>query len=216
MTPWSTSSGSSGTNTFWSPFPPPIFRPAQAVMSIHRHLCHNTTDPHSPPELLWDIIHPPDFARVRNPHFSHFWEKPDLDADSIQPSVKKVWIDCDHHVLSYWFQKWGHINVTSDSDRVTVRQVLEGIYSYLRTPLTEDDLRELNTVPGNDEGLRIAREKRAKDSYEIDAVVLANGFRRVDVAGSHRRFQGVRIAAYPDHTWKLHFNLLPGSVPRQY
>jgi hypothetical protein len=183
-------------------------------MSIHRHLYRNITHPNAPPELLWDIIHPPDFARVRDLRFSHFWEKPDLDADSVQPCVKKVWIDCDHGVLSYWFQKWGPIKVASD--RVTVRQILEGIYTYLRTPLIEGDLRELNTLPGNDEGLRIARAKRAKDSYEIDAVVLASGFRRVDIAGSHRRFQGMRIVAYPDHTWRLHLNLLPGSVPRQY
>jgi len=211
LTPWSTSSG---TSTPWSSIASPVFPAPQRKLSIHRHLCHSIRNPGAPPELMWDVIHPPDFARVINPQESIFWGKPDLDADAVRPAVKKVWIDCDHQVLGFWFHKWGPITVTSD--RVTVRDILERIYKYLRTPLTEDDLREVYSLPGNEDGLQMARERRAMDSHEIDAVVLSSGYRRVDVAGSHRRFQGVQMVVYPDHTWRLHFNLLPDTVPQQY
>lgn len=104
--------------------------------------------------------------------------------------------DCDHEVLSFWFQRWG--TVTLSGERETVGQVLEAIYKYLRTSLTEDDLRELDTVPGNNDALHFARVQRANDSQELDAVVLASGFRRVDVAGYLQRFQGMRIVVHPD------------------
>lgn len=214
-TPWTPWSSSSGTSSPWSPYSPPIHQPVQGpIISIHRHLCYNLANPTAPPELQWDVIQPPNTARIHNPQIFQYWEKPDFDADAIQPSVKKVWIDCDHQVLSFWFQRWGP--VTLAAEKVTIGQVLQGIYKYLRTPLTEDDLRELNTVPGNNEALHFARAQRANDSPELDAIVLASGFRRVDVVGCHRRFQGMRIVAYPDKSWRLHFNLLPGAVPRSY
>jgi len=213
-TPWSPWSSSSSGSLPWSP--PSSHRPARgSVISIHRHLCYNVANPTAPPELQWDIVQPPDTARIHNPHLFQFWEKPDSTCDAIQPSAKKIWIDCDHQVLSFWFRKWGPITL-SDDEKVTVGQVLEGIYKYLRTPLTEDDLRELDTVPGNNEALHLARALRANESPELDVVVLASGFRRVDVAGSHRRFQGLRIVIHPDKSWRLHFNLLPGGVPRSY
>lgn len=169
-------------------------------------------NPNTPPELLWDVIHAPNHARVNDPHHPRMWKKPDLNAGAIQPSAKKVWIVCDHPVLGYWIKKWGHISISSEN--VTIRDILDGIFKYLRKPLTEEDIEALNTIPGNLDSLDYARTKRAKESLEVDSVVMSSAYRRVDVVGTHRRFAGMRIVIYPDNTWRLHFNLLPGPVPR--
>ncbi|CAA7271620.1 unnamed protein product [Cyclocybe aegerita] len=179
---------------------------------IHRHLCQNFANPDAGPELLWDLIHEPDFARIRDPKHFKRWIKPDFDAEALQPSVKKVWVFSDHPVLAYWMTRWGHITI--ESDKVTVRDVLQAISDYLHMPLTKEDIHDVSAVPGNREHLRFARAQRAKDSYEVESVVLSSGYKRIDVLGGHRRFKGIHILIFPDETWRMYVGLLPGPVPR--
>jgi len=189
-----------------SPIPYPLV--------LHYQLIYPQT-PSALPEIVWDVIHPPDFARVSSDReFFKIWRLPDFDAEAFQPSgVKKLWILSDHPILAHWVERWGPIIIISPQS-LTIRNLLEGIYAYFRTPLTRDDLRHINSIPDNRMCLRYARAQRAKDSYEIEAVVISQGYRRIDVVGSHRRFNGLRISILPDQTWRLYMNLTPGTVPR--
>lgn len=162
--------------------------------------------------LIWDIIHPPECARLCDRRYFRKWIMPDFDSVAIQPTVGKVWVMSDHPVLAYWMGIWGPISI--ESSEITVKNILEGIYFYLRTHLTKSDLGHINLIPGNRKALRYARAQRAKESREVEAVVLKQEYRRVDVLGGHRQFQGLRIVISPDNTWQLHLGLLPGPVPR--
>ncbi|KAF8965240.1 hypothetical protein BDZ97DRAFT_1812816 [Flammula alnicola] len=192
------------TQLYQTPPPPPLL--------LHYQLLYNPNDPFAGPEILWDLVHPPGYARVRDRSFFKRWKKPELSSDALHPSVEKLWILSDHPVLAYWMGRWGPIVVRSE--KITIEDVLQGIYTYLRTPLTREDLREVNSIPGNRKNLRYARDQRAKDSHEIEAVVIAHGYRRVDIVGGHRGFQGMRVAVLPDQTWRLYFGLRPGPIPR--
>lgn len=178
---------------------------------LHHQLCYNPYNLDLP-GLVWDIVHPPEFARIYDPSRYKLRKSPDFNSEPFQKTVKKIWVLSDHAGLGYWIERWGPITI--EADKITIKHVLQGIYGYLRTPLTDEDLEHVDIMPGNCDTLHQARAYRARDSYEIDAVVLASGFRRVDILGGDRRFQGLRTVILPDYTWMLHLGLLPGTVPR--
>ncbi|KAF8798104.1 hypothetical protein BYT27DRAFT_7265214 [Phlegmacium glaucopus] len=189
----------------------PWYNSQEPPLILHPHLCYNPYNLNLP-GLVWDVVHPPDFARIYDPSRYNPRISPDLDSEPFQITVRRIWVLSDHVVLGYWIKRWGPITI--EADKITIKDVLQGIYTYLRTPLTHEDLQHVDIMPGNRDTLHQARAYRARDSYEIDAVVLASRFRRVDILGGHRRFRGFRIVVLPDNTWMLHLGLLPGTVPR--
>jgi hypothetical protein len=190
----------------------PWYNPlSEPSLILHHQLCYNPYN-FNVPGLVWDIVHPPEFARIYDPSRYRPPTSPEFHAEPFQKTVDRIWVLSDHAVLGYWIERWGPIVI--EADKITIKDVLQGIYAYLRTPLTDDDLQHVDITPGNCDTLHLARAYRARDSYEIDAVVLASAFRRVDILGGHRRFQGLRIVTLPDCTWMLHLGLLPGTVPR--
>ncbi|KAF8163392.1 hypothetical protein B0H34DRAFT_695291 [Crassisporium funariophilum] len=197
---------------WWSHFNPWNLPPPPPVICLHPQLAYNSFDISSP-QIIWDIINPPDYAGVRSdPHLHKRWTVPDFDGEAFKPSVKKIWVLSDHPVLAYWIDRWGPITI--ESAKITIREVLQGIYNYLRVPLTRRDLGQIKSIPGNRDALRSTRAHRARDSYEVESVVLGFGYRRVDVIGGHRRWQGVRIVVLEDNTWRLFLGLLPGPVAK--
>ena len=194
----------------WTTASWPVIKP---LVVVHRHLFYNPINPNAGPELLWDIVLPPERARVRHPNNPAIWAKPAFDADAVAPSVKRIQLVGQHHNLGYWFSKWGPLEVKSDSV-VTVRDVLRMIYTYLRAPLTGEEISYAMSIPGNRDRLKFAKEQRAKHSEEAESVVLSSGYRRVDLMGGHRRFAGLALVVRPDNTWMLYFSVLPGPVPR--
>ena len=109
-------------------------------------------------------------------------------------------------------EDWGPIVV--EKAKITVRDVIDAIWEYLQEPLTEDEYHRISAVPDGLRNLTYTAHQRAKDSYELRLFTQRNGFKRVDVLGGHRRFQGLRPVAYDDGTWRAFLGLLPGPVPR--
>lgn len=182
-------------------------------LRLHYQLCYNSYNPALGAEILWDITQPPDYARVPNRSIFKRFKTPDILANALEPTVQKAWILTDTSHLAFWMDRWGPIIVRAES--VTIGDILRAIYAYLRVPLTPQDLEKISRVPGNRRALRFARAQRAKDSYnELEAVVVSHGYRRVDVLGGHRKFQGLRVVILPDRTWRLYLGLCPGPVPR--
>ena len=192
----------------WAPVIPSV-RP----LVVHRHLSYNPINPNAGSELLWDIVLPPERARVRHPNNPAIWTKPVFEAEAVAPCVKRIQLVGQHHSLGYWFSRWGPLEVKSDSV-VTVRDVLGMIYTYLRAPLTGEELSYAMSILGNREWLKFSKEQRAKQSEEAESVVLSSGYRRVDLMGGHRRFAGLALVVRPDNTWMLYFSVLPGPAPR--
>ncbi|KJA27118.1 hypothetical protein HYPSUDRAFT_987934 [Hypholoma sublateritium FD-334 SS-4] len=182
-------------------------------LRLHYQLCYNPYNPALGAEILWDITQPPEYARVSTRSIFKRYKTPDISLNALEPTVEKAWILTDHSHLAFWMDRWGPIIVRAES--VTIGDILQEIYAYLRVSLTREDLGAISRVSGNRKALRFARAQRAKDSYnELEAVVISHGYRRVDVLGGHRKFQGMRVVILPDRTWRLYLGLCPGPVPR--
>lgn len=138
--------------------------------------------------------------------------KPDLSVPATEKAVEQFELWTDHAVLACYMRKWGPVQVSKDP---TVLDLLEAIYTYLNTPLTEEDLKFIRSTPQNIKLLEDAHKERIKDGFDaIFEVAIKGPFRRSDVVGGHRRFQGIRAVKMGDGTNRLYFNLGPGPVPR--
>jgi len=94
---------------------------------------------------------------------------------------------------------------------ISVCDVLDAIWGYMREPLTDEDVLRI-TKSGGKTNLEYSARKRIRDGFELSAVARRNGYRRVDVLGSHRKFQGLRAEVYRDKTWKVFMGLKPRHV----
>lgn len=128
------------------------------------------------------------------------------------PGASSIWIFSDHHNLASWMESWGPIIV--EKPNITIRDVLDAIWNYFQQPLTQYEVDRITADPSNIYNLTYSAQQRAHDSFELYPVGLIAGFRRADVLGGHRRFQGLRPVVYQNLTWKVFMGLLPGPVPR--
>lgn len=199
---------------------PPVWEPGtfppeplgiSVPLHVHPHLTPNPLDP-SIPTLLWDVIHPPELARIYSGR--HLLLPVDLKAKAVRPMASELYITSDHPVLASWMTTWGPIMVRNSD--ITLCDVLDAIYTYLQEPLKPQDMERLKSVPGNEANVQYAAHQRATDSYDLYSVTMKSGFRRVDVLGGHRMFMGLRPVVFQDNTWKLYLSLRPGPVPRSH
>ena len=198
-----------GLPYWWEPGTFPV-QPFNTIvpLRLHPHIIFNPINP-TIPILQWDILHRAEQARIYTGR--QVIVSVDLGSQAVLPNVSKVYISSDHHLLASWMESWGPIMV--EKPKVTIRDILDAIYEYFQKPLTRKDFQRINETPYNAARLTISAHKRARDSYELYSVSLESGFRRVDIMGSHRRFQGLRPVIFQDNTWKLFLGLLPGPVP---
>jgi len=178
-------------------------------MLIHRHLLYNPYNPLAP-VLQWDIIHRPKQARALTGPQLYVPAK--LSDQATSPASPKIWISSDHPHLGWWMKEWGPIVV--EKEKITVGDVLDAIWEYLQQPLTEDEYGRILAAPDGLRNLAYTAHQRAKDSFGLRLVTQRNEFKRVDVLGGHRKFQGLRPVAENDMTWKAFLGLLPGPVPQ--
>ncbi|KAF8896312.1 hypothetical protein BD779DRAFT_1618347 [Infundibulicybe gibba] len=176
---------------------------------VHPQLIWNPTNP-DVPALQWDIIHRAEQARTYTGR--HTLVPPNLTASAVEPSATKLYIASDHYSVSYWMEKWGPIMV--EKSDITVRDVLDAIYDYFQKPLSPDDLQKIRESAESYNNLNRAARQRTQDEYQLSTLSEQYGYKRVDVAGGHRRFQGLRPVVFQNQTWKLYLGLLPGPVPR--
>ena len=178
-------------------------------MRIHPHLLYNPYNPLAP-ILQWDIIHRAEQARALTGR--ELFVPVKLSDQATSPASPKIWIFSDHPYLAIWMEEWGPIVI--EKGKITVRDVLDAIWEYFQQPLTEDEYHRISATPDGLRNLMYTARQRARDSFELCLVTRKNGFKRVDVLGGHRKFQGLRPVAYNNMTWKAFLGLLPGPVPR--
>jgi hypothetical protein len=196
---------------WWEPGTFPV-QPFNTVvpLRLHPHIIVNPMNP-SIPILQWDILHRAEQARIYTGR--QVIVSADLGAQAVLPNVSKIYISSDRYPLAPWIESWGPIMV--EKPKVTIRDILDAIYEYFQKPLTRREFRRINELPSNAVRLATSAQKRASAAHELYSVGVESGFRRVDVMGSHRRFQGLRLVVFQDNTWKLFLELLPlaGPVP---
>jgi hypothetical protein len=190
---------------WWEPgtFPVQPFNTA-VPLRLHPHIIYNPINP-SVPMLQWDILHRAEQARILTGR--QVTIPVNLDAQAVLPNVSKIYISSVHPLLALWMESWGPIMV--EKPDITIRDILDAIYEYFQKPLTRRDFRRISESPYSADYLTISAHRRAKASYELYFVGLASGFRRVDVMGRNRQFQGLRPVIFQDNTCKLFLGLLP-------
>ncbi|KAL0574225.1 hypothetical protein V5O48_007722 [Marasmius crinis-equi] len=142
--------------------------------------------------LDWDVLFPPtpEYAKLVNP------PTPRIDPELSEPAFKTGFVvsqlslrTSTYLVLAYWMDIWGPLTF---SEIPTVQGLLEAIHQYLHKPLTTVELDNLLSTPGNKENVIHVLRTRFRDGRDLG---LKEGFKRLDVLGSHRKFAGVWIDA---------------------
>jgi len=172
-------------------------------LRLHPHLIYNPINPLIP-MLRWDVSHQPEMARRYTGR--HILTTPSLLETATAPGVSNLVIYSDHPVLAEWMRYWGPIKV--EKENMSIRDLLDAIWEYMCIYLTEDDVRRVESG-GQSANLENAARKRVKDGFELEVAAMDQGFKRVDVLGSHRRFLGVRLEVYNDRTFALFLGLAP-------
>ncbi|KAL0566143.1 hypothetical protein V5O48_015877 [Marasmius crinis-equi] len=142
--------------------------------------------------LDWDLLFPPtpEYATLVNPPTPYARPKFSEPAFKTGFVVSQLFLrSSSHQVLAYWMDIWGPLTL---SEIPTVQGLLEAIHQYLHTPLTSSDLDNLLSTPENKENVVHARRMRIREGCDLG---LNEGFKRVDVLGTHRKFAGIWIGA---------------------
>ncbi|KAK0241164.1 hypothetical protein EDD85DRAFT_948254 [Armillaria nabsnona] len=165
------------------------------------------------PALHWDIIHPPNTARFINDPTAFGVVSPDFHASAFTPdTVRNVPCTSRHPMLRYCMSpgRWGPL-VIRGFDTITVREVLQQIFTYLHNPLTEVEVNWISRTPPNRNRLELAQFHR---NHEVSGWQPPDGtFLRSDLLGGHRRFCGLEMVL--EHgEWKLCVDFIAGPVPR--
>jgi hypothetical protein len=186
-----------------------------AVFGVHLHheLLWNCYWTEFSRGIIWDVALPPFAARLSTPRLTILHPNSEAHAITTQRRINRIELLTDHPYLAYYMRTWGPVSV-SETSSPTVQHLLQAIYEYLNTPLTNEDYRSICSNPHNVDRLNVSRECRARDGF--DAVYTEGPFRRSDVIGGHRRFLGIRAVKLQDEILTLHFNLGPGPVPSFY
>ncbi|KAG7449876.1 uncharacterized protein BT62DRAFT_612267 [Guyanagaster necrorhizus] len=165
------------------------------------------------PALHWDIVHPPNTARFVNNPTAFGVASPDFHASAFTPdTVRNVPCTSRHPILQYWMSpgRWGPL-VIHDFDTITVREVLQQIFTYLHSPLTEVEVNWISQTRPNRNRLELAKFHRNLDVFGWQP--LDGTFLRSDLLGGHRRFRGLEMVL--EHgEWKLCVDFIAGPVPR--
>lgn len=94
---------------------------------------------------------------------------------------------------------WGYILIRNQTNRISVWDVLYGIYAYFQTPITQQDLDYLQTLNQENHNVLLdAARKRGESSNEL---------KRVDSLGDQRMFWGLWISNTGQDGWYLNLGL---------
>ncbi|KAJ3565008.1 hypothetical protein NP233_g7914 [Leucocoprinus birnbaumii] len=182
-------------------------------IALHRELqWHRTWTPNSL-GLHWDVTRPPSLAKALSSRYDIV--APEFDSPALHKSAEGFELWPDHPILARYVYElhWGVVPVPNSNP--TVLELVQAIYDYLSTPLTETDLRYIHSTPQNEQLLEKARKQRVEEGYYAVSDVGHKGpFKRSDVLGSHRCFHGIRAVKMGDGKDVFFFNLGPGRVPR--
>ena len=180
-------------------------------LALHQELQWHGTWNLRPLGLHWDVIRPPSTTKALTSRYNIV--VPDFKSPALHKAVERLELWSDHPVLACYMGelKWGSVPVGSNP---TVLELIQSIYNYLSTPLTQDDLRYVRSTPQNGHILEQARQRRIEEGYyAINDVERKGPFRRSDVLGSHRCFYGIRATKMGNGQDVLFFNFGPGRVP---
>ncbi|KIY46878.1 hypothetical protein FISHEDRAFT_46453 [Fistulina hepatica ATCC 64428] len=102
---------------------------------------------------------------------------------------------------------WGPL-VIEERRTLSVLDILKGIYEYLQVPLTDSEVEWIRQTRPNSMNIDRVKEERIR---LIGFSENIGRYRRIDVLGGSRRFQGMRAMMFQDGAWHLRFSIIDAS-----
>ena len=147
------------------------------------------------PQIIWDLTHSPYGAKGLTPQ-SSINIQAQFNKMATHPAVVELHISI-HDGLSQAI--WGHIVIKNQTSKVSVWDVLYGIYAYFQMPITQQDLDYLQTLDQSNHTILLdAARKRGETSGHM---------KRIDTLGDRRRFWGLWISNRGQEGWHLNLGL---------
>ncbi|KAJ7646117.1 hypothetical protein DFH06DRAFT_1211126 [Mycena polygramma] len=194
---------------FRSPPPPPLVQGPPPLLALPPpqytipfvpqtgppHLNPDLCSPYGPvPILEWDLTRFPSTARRRvSPH------SPDLTALALFPPTPLLTISyASTPILLHWENKWGPIFARAQgaAPGVTVGDVLDAIFVYFNTPLTNTDRRAMSLAAWGVVSDAFRRRIDARDGPHTRAYNEQRGPLRVDVLDRATGFAGLECVGH--------------------
>ncbi|KAI6120072.1 hypothetical protein EV401DRAFT_2209200 [Pisolithus croceorrhizus] len=224
----------SGTSPWWPPLPlsttptagnipqwspgtwPPMPWPTDVPVRLAPWLIPNPVNP-GVPQLTWDVsMHPTTARRVTGAHVTLPLDSAGGGSTGVRidnepatsPASDGIVVLCDVAVVN---QLWGPIVIERPGRRVTVRDLLEGIYAFFQTHLTRAEVEHISSLgQGN---YRLLMDAYTHRTTQRQLGVLRDwewreGMRRVDCLGNRRWWWGLWVTYNSDETWHLNLGLV--------
>ncbi|KAI6110779.1 hypothetical protein EDD16DRAFT_1710640 [Pisolithus croceorrhizus] len=201
----------------WSPGTwPPMPWPTEVPVRLAPWLIPNPVNP-SVPQLEWDVsLHPTTARRITGAHVTFPLDSAGGGSTGVRidnepatsPAADRIVVLCDVALVN---QLWGPIVIERPGRRVTVRDLLEGIYAFFQTHLTRAEVEHISSL--GEDNYRLLVEAYRNRTTQRQLGVLRDlewreGMRRVDCLGDGRWWWGVWVTYNSDETWQLNLGLV--------
>ncbi|KAI6120066.1 hypothetical protein EDD17DRAFT_1012609 [Pisolithus thermaeus] len=201
----------------WSPGTwPPMPWPTDVPVRLAPWLIPNPVNP-GVPQLDWDVsLHPTTARRVTGAHVTLPLDSAGGGSTGIRidnepatsPASDRIVVLCDVGLVN---QLWGPIVIERPGRRVTVRDLLEGIYAFFQTHLTHAEVERISSL--GEDNYRLLVDAYRKRTTQRQLGVLRDwewreGMRRVDCLGDGRWWWGVWVTYNSNETWQLNLGLV--------
>ena len=148
------------------------------------------------PQFLWDLAESPYVAKGLTPHATVTLQA-QFHKMATAPAVDSIYIAI-HDGLAQ--RIWGSITIRNPTNKVSVWDILHGIYMFFQVPVTQQDLDYFHTLDQSNHTilLNAAHRRGSQTPGEI---------KRVDSLGDQRRFWGLWITNKGQEGWHLNLGL---------
>jgi len=147
------------------------------------------------PQIVWDVAYTPHGAKGLTPYatvnlHAHF------NKMATNPAVDKIHVMI-HDGLAQ--RIWGDM-IIQNQNKVSVWDILYGIYAYFQTPITQQELEYLQRLDRSNHSILL-------DAARSRSSVAPGEIKRVDSLGGQRRFWGIWITDRRQEGWCLNLGL---------
>jgi len=197
----------------WTPAPYMPQLPAHtSSIKVAPWLAPNPVNP-GLPQTIWDLTQPPVMAKRLTGKHVVVDLKPQFDEIATYPATSKAHIRLAGADLVH--ELWGPIIVRNEGDKpLSVGNILEGIYAFLRKPVLQRDLEKIKERDEkNYDTMLEAMEKRCYREPGLPGWAWKEGMKRVDALGAFVSFGGLTVVENEDDTWEFSLLILNRSEP---
>ncbi|KIN97826.1 hypothetical protein M404DRAFT_67092, partial [Pisolithus tinctorius Marx 270] len=123
------------------------------------------------------------------------------------PPSDRILVLCD---LGWISQLWGPIVIERPGGRVTIRDLLEGIYIFFQMHLSRAEVEHISSLEPNNYGLLVDAYQRRTTQRHLGVLrdwEWREVMRRVDCLGDRRWWWEVWVTHNSNGTWQLNLGL---------